>query len=243
MSEGLAPQDLVKLINDYLTPMTDIVLQSGGTVDKYMGDAIMAFWGAPVWQEDHAIRAARTALQMMEKLRAMQVEWEQKGRPKIDIGIGLSTGKLTCGNMGSHLRFDYTVMGDSVNLGSRLEGMNKEYGTHVIVPKYTYEDVKNEFVLRQLDFIKVKGKNVPITIYELMGNKGDTRLLEVAGLFEAGLQAYRKQDWDTAETYFRKTQIVVPDDGPARVFLARIKKFRENPLPPDWDGVNVMKTK
>jgi len=243
ISEGLAPQDLVKLINDYLTPMTDIVLQSGGTVDKYMGDAIMAFWGAPVWQEDHAIRAARAALQMMEKLRTMQVEWEQRGLPKIDIGIGLSTGKLTCGNMGSHLRFDYTVMGDSVNLGSRLEGMNKEYGTHIIVPKYTYEEVKNEFVLRQLDFIKVKGKNVPITIYELMGNKGDTRLLEVAGLFETGLHAYRLQDWDTAEAYFRKTQAVVPNDGPSRVFLARIQHFRENPLPPDWDGVNVMKTK
>ncbi len=244
ISEGLTPQNLVKLINDYLTPMTDIILESGGTVDKYMGDAIMAFWGAPVWQEDHAIRACRTALKMMEKLRALQAEWEQKGLPKIDIGIGLSTGKLTCGNMGSHLRFDYTVMGDSVNLGSRLEGLNKEYGTHIIVPKYTYEDVKDEFILRQLDRIKVKGKKIPIRIYELMADKnGDTRLREAADLFEAGLNAYTERDWDRAESQFQKTLAVIPGDKPSLVFLERVKDLRTADLPAEWDGVYVMTKK
>jgi adenylate cyclase len=137
ISEALKPQELVKLMNDYLTPMTDVILANDGTVDKYMGDAIMAFWGAPVWQEDHQVRACRAALAMMDKLKELQVGWEQRGIPRIDIGIGISTGKLTVGNMGSATRFDYTVMGDSVNLGSRLEGLNKEYGTHIIVPKYT----------------------------------------------------------------------------------------------------------
>lgn len=244
ISEGLTPQNLVKLINDYLSPMTDIILQSGGTVDKYMGDAIMAFWGAPVWQEDHAIRAARTALRMMEKLRELQAEWEKKGLPKIDIGIGLSTGKLTCGNMGSHLRFDYTVMGDSVNLGSRLEGMNKEYGTHIIVPKFTYEEVKDEFILRQLDHIKVKGKKIPIKIFELMADKnGDSRLREAAGLFETGLAAYRERDWDKAEAFFQKTLGVLPGDKPSMVFLERIQNLRTANLPDDWDGVYVMTKK
>jgi adenylate cyclase len=244
ISEGLTPPALVKLINDYLTPMTDIILKSGGTVDKYMGDAIMAFWGAPVWQEDHAVRAAKTALEMMEKLRLMQAEWEKQGIPRLDIGIGLSTGRLTVGNMGSHTRFDYTVMGDSVNLGSRLEGLNKEYGTHIIVPKFTYEDIKQEFILRQLDLIRVKGKKVPIKIYELMGRKdAGEKMREVAGLFEAGLQAYMRRDWDAAEANFRKTLAIAPGDGPSTVFLNRVKNMRETELPEDWDGVCVMKTK
>ena len=244
ISEGLTPPALVKLINDYLTPMTDIILKSGGTVDKYMGDAIMAFWGAPVWQEDHAVRAANTALEMMEKLRLMQTEWEKQGIPRLDIGIGLSTGRLTVGNMGSHMRFDYTVMGDSVNLGSRLEGLNKEYSTHIIVPKFTYEDIKQEFILRKLDHIRVKGKKVPIKIYELMGRKdaGD-KLREVAGLFEEGLAAYMARDWDKAEARFQKTLGVIPGDGPSTVFLNRVKNMRETELPEDWDGVCVMKTK
>lgn len=244
ISEGLTPQALVKLINDYLTPMTDIILKSGGTVDKYMGDAVMAFWGAPVWQEDHAVRAANTALEMMGKLRLMQAEWEKQGIPRLDIGIGLSTGRVTVGNMGSHMRFDYTVMGDSVNLGSRLEGLNKEYGTHIIVPKYTYEDIKQEFILRKLDHIRVKGKKVPIKIYELMGRKdaGD-KLREAAGIFEEGLDAYMARDWDKAEASFRKTLGLIPDDGPSDVFLKRVASMRESDLPDDWDGVCVMKTK
>jgi len=245
ISEGLSPQDLVTLINSYLTPMTDLVLKSGGTVDKYMGDAIMAFWGAPVWQEDHAVRAARTALAMMTKLREMQVEWAEKGLPKIDIGIGLSTGKLTCGNMGSHMRFDYTVMGDSVNLGSRLEGLNKEYGTHIIVPKYTYEEVQGQFVLRQLDKIKVKGKQVPIKIFELMGEKGpgDEKLKQIAEVTEAGFQAYLAKDWDKAEEHYNAVMAMSPGDGPSKTFLARIKDLRSAALPEDWDGVYVMTKK
>jgi len=245
ISEGLTPQALVKLINDYLTPMTDIILKSGGTVDKYMGDAIMAFWGAPIWQEDHAARAARTALEMMVKLREMQADWEKKGIPKLDIGIGLSTGPLTVGNMGSHMRFDYTVMGDSVNLGSRLEGLNKEYGTHIIVPKFTYEEINSQFVLRQLDNIRVKGKKQPIKIYELMGEKSssDGKLREVVEMFEAGLQAYMARDWDKAEKLFMGVLNLRHGDGPSTTLLARVKDLRTSKLPDDWDGVYVMTKK
>ena len=244
ISEGLQPQVLVKLMNDYLTPMTDVVLQTGGTVDKYMGDAIMAFWGAPVWLEDHPGRACRAALGMLEKLAELRTEWEKRGIPRLDIGVGISTGKLTVGNMGSATRFDYTVMGDSVNLGSRLEGLNKEYGTHIIVPKYTYEDVKNDFILRQLDLIKVKGKTIPIKIYELMGDKGSPdRIREISGLFDAGLHAYFQRDWDKAEKYLRNVLSAKPDDGPSAVFLARITNLRTAALPADWDGVYVMTKK
>jgi len=244
ISEGLAPQVLVKLMNDYLTPMTDIVLKHGGTVDKYMGDAIMAFWGAPVWQEDHPQRACAAALEMLEKLAILQKEWAERGIPRLDIGVGISTGKLTVGNMGSATRFDYTVMGDAVNLGSRLEGMNKEYGTRIIVPKFTYEDVKSEFILRQLDCIKVKGKNIPINIYELMApTSGGDHLREAARTFEAGLQAYFRRDWDQAEAQFRKTLEILPADSPATVFLERLRNLRRQSLPDDWDGVYVMTKK
>lgn len=244
ISEKLKPQVLVKLMNDYLTPMTEIVLKNGGTVDKYMGDAIMAFWGAPIWQEDHSIRACRAALDMLKKLAELQVELEKAGLPRIDIGIGLSTGMLTVGNMGSNTRFDYTVMGDTVNLGSRLEGLNKEYGTHAIVPKYTYQDVRNEFVLRPLDLIKVKGKAIPIKIYELMGDKSEMEKLRgIVEGFEAGLSYYWEKKWDMAEESFNNVLELRQDDGPSRVFLSRIKELRETELPPDWDGVFVMTKK
>jgi len=244
ISESLQPQVLVKLMNDYLTPMTDIVLKHGGTVDKYMGDAIMAFWGAPIWQEDHPSRACKAALEMLVKLAELQKEWEARGIPRLDIGVGISTGNLTVGNMGSSTRFDYTVMGDSVNLGSRLEGLNKEYKTHIIVPKYTYEDIKNDFILRQLDLIRVKGKKIPIKIYELMGeaDAGD-RLREAAGLFEAGFAGYMARDWDKAEAYFQKTLAILPNDGPSTTFLERVRTLRTQDLPEDWDGVYVMTKK
>jgi len=244
ISEGLKPQVLVKLINDYLTPMTDIILKNGGTIDKYMGDAIMAFWGAPVWQEDHHIRACRTALEMLKKLGELQAVWEKSGIPKLEIGVGISTGKVTVGNMGSTTRFDYTVMGDTVNLGSRLEGLNKEYGTYIIAPKYTYEDVKTGFIFRQLDWVKVKGKERPIKIYELMGEKNDgSKLKEISEMFESGLKSYMERDWDKAKGYFHNVLKVRDDDEPSKVFLSRVDMLRKTELPPDWDGVFIMTKK
>lgn len=246
ITEGLKPQALVKLMNDYLTPMTDVVLKHGGTVDKYMGDAIMAFWNAPLDQEDHAVRASNTCLDMMKKLKELQKVWDDAGVPKIDIGIGLSSGRVIVGNMGSNTRFDYTAMGDTVNLGSRLEGLNKEYGTHVIVPKYTYEEVREHFILRELDSVRVKGKEIPIHIYELMGRndaENAEKLRETAKYFEDGLRAYRAMNWDMAEEYFKKTLEVNPGDKTSEIFLKRVEHLRTDKLSDNWDGVFVMTKK
>ncbi|HAO92461.1 MAG: hypothetical protein A2X99_01725 [Deltaproteobacteria bacterium GWB2_55_19] len=244
ITEKLKPNVLVKLMNDYLTPMTDVILRNCGTVDKYMGDAIMAFWGAPLPQADHAVRACRTALEMERTLTETQKTWDKPGIPRLVSGIGLSTGKAVVGNMGSSTRFDYTVIGDAVNLGSRLEGLNKEYGTNIIVPKYTYLAAQEEFAFRELDIVKVKGKDLPIKIYELMGDKkAAVELKELIDLFETGLKAYRAKAWAMAEEYFGHVLELRPEDGPSKVYLSRIKVLRDSELPDYWDGVFVMKTK
>jgi adenylate cyclase len=173
LSEALTPEDLVKLLNEYLSLMTEEILRFKGTIDKYMGDAIMAFWGAPLPLEDHAYLGCVASLSQMEILKKLQASWRERNIPVIDIGIGLNTGPAVVGNMGSNLRMDYTCMGDTVNLGSRLEGSNKMYGTHIIISEYTYEKVKDKVFARELDLVKVKGKTQPVRIYELMALKDE----------------------------------------------------------------------
>jgi class 3 adenylate cyclase/CHASE2 domain-containing sensor protein len=171
LSEKLTPQELVSHLNEYLSAMTDLIFKYEGTLDKYVGDEIMAFWNAPVEQENHAELACRTALEMMEVLHGLNAQWpEQK---KLNIGIGLNTGVMTVGNMGSKNRMDYTLMGDNVNLGARLEGTNKIYGTNIIISEFTYAQVKERFVCRELDNIRVKGKQQPVKIYEVMDYMGE----------------------------------------------------------------------
>lgn len=169
LSEGLTPQELVSHLNEYLSAMTDIVFQYRGTLDKYVGDEIMAFWGAPVELPDHAIQACKAALEMMRVLEELNKGWPDK--KKLKIGIGLNTGIMTVGNMGSEVRKDYTLMGDNVNLGARLEGVNKMYSTNIIISEFTYEIVKDHVIARELDLIRVKGKNKPVKIFELCGMK------------------------------------------------------------------------
>ena len=166
LSENMTPQELVNHLNVYLTAMTDLILEYGGTLDKYVGDEIMCFWGAPIPQEDHAILACKCALKQMEKLRELNEQWPENRR--INIGIGLNSGIMTVGNMGSPGRMNYTLMGDNVNLGARLEGTNKQYGTGIIISEFTYGLVKDHFIVRELDNIRVKGKNKPVLIYELV---------------------------------------------------------------------------
>jgi adenylate cyclase len=166
LSENMTPQELVNHLNVYLTAMTDLILEYGGTLDKYVGDEIMCFWGAPLPQEDHAILACKCALRQMEKLRELNQQWPESKR--INIGIGLNSGIMTVGNMGSPGRMNYTLMGDNVNLGARLEGTNKQYGTGIIISEFTYGLVKDHFIVRELDNIRVKGKNKPVLIYELV---------------------------------------------------------------------------
>ena len=171
ISEKLTPEQLVEHLNEYLQAMTDIVIKYNGTLDKYVGDEIMAFWGAPIPQENHAYLACKAALEMMDVLSKMNLDWIARGKDALDIGIGLNSGDMVVGNMGSNSRMDYTLMGDNVNLGARLEGTNKVYGTHVIISEFTYEHVKDQVIVRELDLIKVKGKHLPVKIYELIDLK------------------------------------------------------------------------
>jgi adenylate cyclase len=244
ISEGLTPDALVNLLNEYLGAMTDIVFANQGTLDKYIGDAIMAFWGSPYPQEDHAIRACNCALQMVRTLEKLNVKWQAEGRPPISIGIGLNTGLLNVGNMGSAKRLAWTVMGDNVNLASRLEGINKQYHTQIVISEATYRQVQERFVCRELDKIKVKGKNQPVNIYELLDVIAEKSKYEsFLSRFDRAAAAYRAQDWRGAAGKFGELLATYPDDGPTQVFLQRAMEFLESAPEADWDGVYVMKTK
>lgn len=179
LSETLTPEELVQLLNEYLSVMTDIIIEMRGTIDKYMGDAIMAFWGAPISLEDHAYFACASAVKQLQQLGELQKSWRSRNLPNIDIGIGLNSGPAVVGNMGSSHRMDYTCMGDTVNLGSRLEGSNKTYGTKIIISEYTYEKVRDRVFARELDLVQVKGKTHPVRIYELLGLKQEFQMEEL----------------------------------------------------------------
>jgi adenylate cyclase len=171
LSEKVEPEKLVSLLNEYFTAMTEVILQSGGVLDKFIGDAIMAFWGAPQEEPEHSRRACEAALAMMERLEILKKNWVRRGLPEINIGVGVNSGLMIVGNMGSEKRFDYTVIGDNVNLASRLEGLNKQYNTNIIISQFTYEKVKDSFEAEFLDEVKVKGKDIAVKIYKLIGRK------------------------------------------------------------------------
>ncbi|OPY86655.1 MAG: Adenylate cyclase 1 [Smithella sp. PtaU1.Bin162] len=244
ISEKLSPEDLVHLLNEYLTAMTDIVFKYDGTLDKYMGDAIMAIFGAPLDQPDHARRACQTALDMMNELHRLQKKWQTEGKPPLNIGIGINSGDMVVGNMGSQMRFDYTVMGDMVNLGSRLEGTNKEYGSNIIFSEFTYNAIKDSMCCRELDSVRVKGKKLPVKIYELLGEKKDEgKWKDFIDSFERGLALYRACKWNEAIAQFQKTLELRPEDETSRIYIERCKNLQENPPPLPWDGVFVMTKK
>ncbi|UCG14358.1 MAG: adenylate/guanylate cyclase domain-containing protein [Deltaproteobacteria bacterium] len=244
LAEEMAPEALVHLLNEYLTEMTDVVFEFDGLLDKYIGDAIMAVFGAPLEQRDHAVRACRTALNMLRRLATIQIRWEKEGAPRLDIGIGINTGPMVVGNMGSERRFDYTVIGDAVNLASRLEGINKEYGSKVVISEFTYEQVKEDFFCRELDAVRVKGKARPVKIFELLAlrSESDSRVA-IIERFVQGLRYYRAQQWDEAEREFRESLASLPEDHAAELYLQRIAVLREEPPPAEWDGVFTMKRK
>ena len=244
ISEKLTPEELVHLLNEYLTAMTDIVFKYEGLLDKYIGDAIMAVFGAPVDQPDHAMRSCRTALEMMATLKGLQQKWAAEGRPFVDIGVGINSGDMVVGNMGSNMRFDYTVMGDNVNLSSRLEGINKEYGTHIVISEFTYEVVKEEVFCRELDAVRVKGKKLPVKIYELICERKDAaEHEEYIGRFHAGLAHYKAARWDEGIAAFKSVLEIRPDDPPAKLYIQRCQDLKENPPEGEWDGVFTMTRK
>jgi len=238
ISEHMNSQDLVGFLNEYLTVMTDIVFKYEGTLDKYMGDAIMAFYGAPLEQKDHPLRACLTAIDMMEELKKLHVQWEVRKLPKLDIGIGINSGEMTVGNMGSKTRFDYTVLGDAVNLASRLEGANKYYGTHILLSEDSYKSVKDQILGRRVDILQVKGKEEPVVIYELLGKMDILpKVQDLLELFQRGLEAYRARKWSEALAYFEKVLQLYPRDAPSVLYIKRCQEYILNPPPPDWDGI------
>jgi adenylate cyclase len=248
ISESLSPEKLTELMNDYLSPMTDIILKSSGVLDKYIGDAIMAFWGAPLDRPDQADVAARCVLQMMERLEIIRTEFPKKGFPVIDIGCGLNTGLMSVGNMGSHDRFAYTVMGDNVNLGARLESITKEYGVRAIVGESTVAKMADPkaYFLRDMDYIVVKGKKEPVKIYELihpMILPNEQLLRELLGNFSRFREAYVLQDWEASRRHLAECLKIRPSDGPSLAFLERVQELEKSPKIENWDGVHVFKHK
>jgi len=252
MAEKLASEQVVEVLNQLFTPMTALVLEEGGTFDKYMGDCLMAFFGAPVVQEDHAARGCRAALAMVQRLPGLNAHWEAKGLGSLALGIGLNSGVMTVGNMGSETIFDYTVIGDNVNLGSRVEGLTRLYRVPVLVTAATVEAANADgktFLFRELDRVQVKGKAEPVTIFELVAATADLsaaarRSVEAClSRFAEGLAAYRARRFAEGVAIFEEILAAVPDDGPAALFAARCRDLAEHPPSADWQPVERRATK
>jgi adenylate cyclase len=244
ISEKMSPEALVKFLNEYLTVMTDIVFKYNGLLDKYMGDAIMAVFGAPLDQKDHALKACLTALEMMDELKKMREKWKNQDMPVLDIGIGINSGPMVVGNMGSERRFDYTVMGDNVNLGSRLEGLNKQYGTNIIASEFSINQVVDGLIVRDLDLVRVKGKEQVVKIYELMGRgKLDEGTSTFLAHYHAGISAYRAREWEGGIAEFQKALELFPEDYPAKLYLNRCLELKSNPPDECWECICTLTTK
>jgi adenylate cyclase len=244
ISEKLDAQALADLLNQYLTEMTRIIFRNQGTLDKYIGDAVMAFWGAPFEDTAQASHAARAAFDMLQKLEELQRSWAPQGLPRLDIGIGINKGVASVGNMGSNLRYGYTALGDSVNLASRLEGLNKEYSTRVLLSDFAYKDARvPEFLYREVDIIRVKGKEQPVIIHELAGLRDQKDLQEKVELYGRARAFYKRRDWRQANSLFSQLLKSWPDDGPARILAHRCEEYLLEEPEPQWDGVYVMKHK
>lgn len=245
LSQAMEPQALVAVLNDYMSAMTEIVFRHDGVLDKYIGDEIMAFWNAPMDQPDHARRACATALDMVKRLYELQAQWKGRGSPRLDLGIGINSGSMVVGNMGSRDRLAYTVLGDAVNIASRLQGVNKDYGTRVLISEATKEAAGDSFVYRFLDLVQVKGRTEPLACYEVVGYRGqvepeNTTMLEG---YARGIDLYHQRQWTAALDVFRELLANHPGDGPTELYLRRSHEFAVTPPPPDWNGVTVMKTK
>jgi len=246
ISEELAPEALRELLNEYLGGMTDILFRHEGLLDKYIGDAVMAFWGAPVEVPDHAARCCRAALDMLAALPALHERWRARNWPPVHFGVGIDTGDAVVGNFGSATRFNYTAMGDHVNVASRLEGLNKLYGTRVLVSESTRLAIGDEFICREVDRVRVKGKMQPAGVAELLGRQEadrDGRLSRLADGFASALDAYRAQAWHEATARLERLAAEYPDDGPIGLYLERCRELGAEPPGEGWDGVFVAKTK
>ncbi|MDO9116417.1 MAG: CHASE2 domain-containing protein [Nitrospira sp.] len=245
ISEQMDPERLVELLNQYLSAMTEIILRHRGNVNKYLGDGIMAIFGAPRGEPNHATLACFAALDSQRELARLRERWKADGQPEISARIGINSGWLVVGNMGSQARMEYTVMGDAVNLASRLEGANKFYDTLILLGPRTYELAAGDIEAREVDRMRVKGKREPVMVFELLARKGELpderrRVIEA---YRAGLEAYKQRDFKAAATHFEAALALDPKDGPARVYLERAKEYLIAPPPEQWDGVYELTSK
>ncbi|HSF10695.1 MAG TPA: adenylate/guanylate cyclase domain-containing protein, partial [Nitrospirales bacterium] len=245
LAHTLAPQPLVSLLNEYMTVMSRIMFKHDGVVDKYIGDAIMAFWNAPMPQPDHARRACQTALEMITTLRELQADWKRRGMPMLEVGIGINSGPAVVGNIGSIERLQYTALGDTTNVASRLEALSVVYKVSIVIGEFTRQEAGPAFEYRELDLVALKGRDEPLVVYEVVGLAGQLNhdQAQVLERYRCGLDLYRSRRWSEAQAVFRDIQVKAPDDGPTALYLHRSTKFCANPPPADWNGVYVAKTK
>ncbi len=244
ISEGLSPEGLRDMMNAYLTEMTEVIQESRGTIDKYIGDAIMSFWGAPVNDPEHAIHGVQAALDMQKRIRTLDNDFAKKGWPALNIGVGLNCGSMNVGDMGSKFRRAYTVMGDAVNLGSRLESLTKEYGVGILVSESIVKAAQG-FVYRETDKVVVKGRQEGVAIFEpigKVGEVGESTLTEI-DRFHKALESYRKQRWDDADALLKQLSYAAPEHKLYKMYLKRIAHFRQNTPGPIWNGTWVFTTK
>lgn len=243
VAEKLDPDVVIQMLAEYLDELSDAIRARQGTVDKYIGDAIMAFWGAPRDDEDHALHGCEGALAMQEALAVLQEQWAERGLPRLDTRIGLNTGEMLVGNFGANTRINYTVMGDPVNLGARIEALNKRYGTRIMVGAQTAERVKDAMVLRPLERVAVKGKDEAVLLYELVGRVGevDDETLQAIEAYSNALDAYNAQDFEVAVEAFEA--LAVTGDRAAELMATQAREFLATPPPKDWNGAVAMTSK
>jgi adenylate cyclase len=243
-SERMKPEDLVEHLREYFGAITQEILLTGGTVDKYIGDAVMAFWGAPADDPDQALAACTAALRIQARLVDLRKQWETAGRVGFHSRIGINTGDVIAGNIGSDARLNYTVIGDAVNVASRIEGINKQYGTRIIISETTFAAAGPEIVARALDWVAVVGKAETVLIYELLGlaSEGATREAWIDAFTEA-LEHYRRRRWNEAIGLLEEILRVRPDDPPAQRLLDLCRRYLVDPPPSEWDGIHRSQNK
>lgn len=237
LSEDMTPEEVSHMLNYYLTRVSKQVFEYNGVIDKFVGDAVVAFWNAPLTDEEHEMNACRAAIGMRHEVRMMQDEMKKMGVEYFNARIGINSGDMVVGNMGSDMRFNYTVLGDNVNLGSRLEGINKQYNTGIMISESTYQAVKGRVVARRIDTVIVKGKKKGVNIYELLGVGNPTEQeADLIDQFETARELYEKGNFKKALTQFEHLSGMYPDDGPTMVYLKRCQEFIAHP-PAEWDGI------
>jgi adenylate cyclase len=246
LAEAMTPQETVTMLNDYFTSMVEVVFQNGGMLDKYIGDAIMAVFGTALSDASDPDNALLVATEMIRELTCFNKRRREDGREPIAIGVGIATGEVLAGSLGSRRRLEYTVIGDNVNLAARLEGANKHYGTTVLVAHSTVEALRSHPILRRIDRVQVKGKSQPTIAYEAMDHYDPARYPRLAALisaYEAGLNCYERRDWGQAIRHFANALEIVPADQPSKIFIDRCRYYTANPPPEDWSGVWIMEDK